>query len=196
VPPNAPHAPDPTNCGVDNTHFPEACLNTPLSAQEAALEYMFFDLTACVTPDQGTPGTPGNPLVSETFSLDFTGTCPAGSRVTWREFDVQVGMPSSGTGASIAFAAQTGMPGADASTYLPSTPLALWTATTNTSLPNYDVMLLDTAPGGSGKFTLATPPVVSSDDLRVFVTMNPTSDGQASPTLMGWYAQYDCHATE
>lgn len=43
--------------------------------------------------------------------------------------------------------------------------------------PAVEVALLDT--GTTGAFNLATPPVVSGNDLRLTVTLNPTSDAMA-----------------
>jgi hypothetical protein len=193
-------------CDTVNTHtcwdcpnnlsqalFPENCANTDMSDQEKALEFMFFDLTSCVTPDTGTPGTPAITLSPVTFPLDFTGSCPTGYLVKWRELDYQATFPTA-VGSSIVFAAQTGTAGNLAS-YLPQpTPLALVTATTNTALPNNDVVLLDTSPGGTGKFTVAG--IASGTGLRLTVTMNPSTDQHASPTLLSWKVVYDCAAAE
>ena len=55
---------------------------------------------------------------------------------------------------------------------------------------------IDTAPGGTGRFTTATPAVTSGKYLRVNVTMTPTSDKLLSPTLLGWKVVYDCPAVE
>jgi hypothetical protein len=41
--------------------FPSACLSTTLSAQEKALEFLFFDLSACVQPDTTIPVPPPVP---------------------------------------------------------------------------------------------------------------------------------------
>ncbi|HLK41185.1 MAG TPA: hypothetical protein VKU41_30750, partial [Polyangiaceae bacterium] len=187
---------NPSSCGLNSHLFPEACLQSPMSDQEKALEFMFFDLTACVTPDTGTPTAPPVMLTPQTFALDFVSSCPMGTKAQWREFDYQASFPNPVNGSSIAFSAQTGPAGADASAYLPASPLALVTSTANTNVPNYDVVLLDTAPGGTGKFTTASPPLVSQGDLRIWVTMTPTADMLSSPTLLNWKVQYDCPPAE
>jgi hypothetical protein len=182
------------NCTRSTALFPENCQQAEMSDQEKALEFMFFDLTACVTPDTGTPGTPAITLNPVTFPLDFTASCPTGYAAKWRELDWQASFPTA-TGSSIVFKGQTGTAGNLAS-YLPATPLTLATATTNTTLPNYDVVLLDTAPGGTGAFTTASPTVTSGTGLRIQVTMNPSTDQHSSPTLLAWKVVYDCAAIE
>lgn len=181
-----------SSCGLNAALFPEACLQSPMTDQEKALEFMFFDLTACVTPDGWTPGPPPIKLNPQTFPLDSTATCPDGTNVQWRELDYQVAFPDPVNGSSIAFAAQTGPSGGSASSFVPATALPLVTMTTNTALPGFDAVLLDTAPGGSGKLTTASPQIVSQDVLRLWVTMTPTSDQLSSPTLLSWKVVYDC----
>jgi hypothetical protein len=182
-----------TKTGLSSRYFPEACQNSAMTDQEKALEFMFFDLTACVNPDATTPTPPAVKLNPATFPLSFAGTCPTGTRVQWRELDWQAVFPNPVNGSSIVFKAQTastvaGIPGAQ--------EVLLATTTSNTAVPAWDKVLLDTAPGGTGKLTNATPVVTSQAYLQVNVTMTPTTDQLSSPTLLAWKVVYDCPATE
>ncbi len=172
-----------------NGWFPYACANQPMIAQEQALEFMFFDLTSCVTPDNGPPPGPP-PYKSATFTQDFTGTCPSGQAIKWREFDWQASTP---TGTSIVFGAQSGP---NATTLLNASPVQLANVTKSTVLPTYDAAVIDTSTGGNtsgaGPFNTANPVIRSDTLLRITITMNPDSGGTITPVLYSWKAQYDC----
>jgi hypothetical protein len=73
----------------------------------------------------------------------------------------------------------------------------IWTATTSTTgMP--DRALLDVGADASmpGAFNVAMPPVTSQTDLRLTITLNPTSDHSASPTLIDWTVKSDCMPSE
>ena len=158
--------------------FPQSCKQGNLSGQEAALEFMLFDLTACVSPDSGQPPAPAVSLNPATFNLDFSGTCPANQKLTWREVDWQAAIPAS---ASIVFKAATSD---DVAGFSTAQSVAVATATSSTVLPNWDVGLIP--------FQVASPPITSKSMLRVTVTLNPTSTKTSSPSLSQWRVVYDC----
>jgi hypothetical protein len=158
---------------------------------------MFFDLTACVSPDNLPPPTPPVPVLlyrAATFTQDYEASCSTGNKPVWREFDWQASVPD---GASIVIAAQSGR---DALTLEPAMPLGLATAIQSTdvgpSQQDFDVGLLDTGPSGTGVFNVAVPIVPSRDVLRVTVTLNPTADSSKAPQLTQWRVQYDCAPAE
>jgi hypothetical protein len=171
-------------CSSTSSRFPLTCRNGDLSAQEKALEFMLFDLTACVSPDSWVPPAPTTVYNPVTFVQDFVSTCGQGQRPAWREFDWQDSIPST---ASIVFEAQTANTVAELAT-AQIVPVATDDATT--VLPAWDVALLDTTTGGVLRG--ASPPVISKNILRMTITLNPTSDKKASPTLMQWKVEYDC----
>jgi hypothetical protein len=171
-------------CSSAAGQFPLSCRNGDLSAQEKALEFMLFDLTACVSPDSWVPPAPTTVYSPVTFVQDFSSTCAKGQRPAWREFNWQDSIPSS---ASIAFSAQT----ADTLATLSAAQVVpVATATITTAVPAWDTALLDTTTGGV--FASAAPPVISKSILRMTITLNPTTDKKAAPTLMQWRVVYDC----
>ncbi len=174
----------PRTCSASSSMFPLSCRNGNLSGQEKALEFMLFDLSACVSPDSWAPPVPSVSYSPITFTLDFPSSCGASELPVWREFDWKAELP---TGTSIVFSAQTADRLADYAT-AQSAPLA--TATTSTVLPGWDVAIIDTTT--TGAFQSADPRIASLATLRVTVTLNPSADKKAAPTLNAWQVAYDC----
>jgi hypothetical protein len=164
--------------------FPLECRNGDLSAQEKALEFMLFDLSACVSPDSWTPPVPGIAYAPVSFNLYYVAQCPSGQGPIWREFDWQAQIPAT---SNITFTVQSTANQASLAT---SPSAALATATTSTALPNFDVAIIDTTAGGA--FQTLNPPLTSQTYLRIVATLNPTTDDKASPTLIAWEVHYDC----
>jgi hypothetical protein len=178
--------------------FPAACRQGQLSPQEKALEFMFFDLTACVSPDDLTPAVPAvvpgyNPA---TFVQDYTANCGDGTKPVWREFDWQASIPNT---ASVTVMAQSGD---TVATLAPAMPLTVVNATTSTNVgptgTSFDYALIDAGQGTtpSGAFNTASPIVPSRNLLRLTITLTPTSDNLTAPTLLQWKVQYDCRPAE
>jgi hypothetical protein len=191
-------------CSGTSSNFPYECTQGTLDSQEAALEFMFFDLSACVTPNNQPPPGPPTPVTvynPATFTVDFESSCPPGNIVRWRELDWQATIPAT---ASIVFSAQTADAAADGGipSYSGVQSVLLANATTTTpNLPTgWDSAIMDTSNvnngGGTGLFNTAVPPVSSKADLRITITLNPTSDQMAAPTLIQWQVKSDCIAAE
>jgi hypothetical protein len=193
-------------CTGTSTNFPYECSQGPLDPQEAALEFLFFDLSSCVGPAPPPQQITYKPV---SFSVDFQSAmrqpdggapCPLGASVRWLKLQWKATIPDT---ASIVFSAQTAAATADGGipdyTGVQSVELATATATTPNLPTGQDDALIDVASidgGGEGAFNTAAPPVTSAQDLRLTITLNPTTDQSQAPTLIEWDVQSDCLPTE
>ncbi|MBL8717174.1 MAG: hypothetical protein JNL79_14405 [Myxococcales bacterium] len=166
--------------GASST-FPDGCLAGDLSAQEKALEFMLFDLTACLTPDYVPPATPSYSPV--TVSREYVATCPLGHRPTWHYFDWKTITPGD---SKIGFRVRTGDTAAAAAA-MTSLPLATAFGAPITSWAGADVATL---------FAAQTPKVAHGARLVVEITLTPTTGGTAAPTLVDWRQSYSCVPAE
>lgn len=155
--------------------FPTKCAAGALSAQEKALEFLIFDLSACVGPPNPPPPPPyPNPA---TFVRDYEGICPAGKGPVWHFFDWMTHTPGD---SNIVFKVQT----ADTQVTL--------AAAAQANLQTVSGAPVLTWAGADVQSALDTIPSKSKQWLRVQITMNPTSDHMQTPVLDGWRQAYDC----
>jgi hypothetical protein len=76
-------------------------------------------------------------------------------------------------------------------------PIQVVDATASNTVPGWNFAFIDTGgidAGGTGAFGLAS--VASASDLRLTITMVPTSDQSAAPTLIQWELKSDCVPSE
>ena len=212
-------------CSAAASTFPLSCKRgADMTPEEDALEFMLLGQTDCISPDTMPPPPPkGQKRYSDvTFTEDFTANCSMvnpdggprdaafipGTHVVWRELQWRASVPN---GASITLSAQTGDPQIDGGppdwTALQQgdagtgeeVQLAYVTTTTIVPPPELDVALIDTGTSGSsmpdgGAFD--THGVSSRSILHLKVTLTPTADGTAAPTLQQWNVKADCVPSE
>ncbi|HXX68652.1 MAG TPA: hypothetical protein VEK07_15800 [Polyangiaceae bacterium] len=185
-------------CSGNGKNFPYECEQSTLDPQEAALEFEFFDLSACVSPNGIVPQGPPAPITvynPVSFTVDYTSSCPAGTHVAWRTLTWQADVPAT---ASIVFSAQTVNPPTDGGppSFTGAQSVTIATATNATQTGSAGIDLVSTDGGPSGAFELASPPVSSQSDLQLTITLNPTTNQQAPPTLIDWQVTSDCPSSE
>jgi hypothetical protein len=196
-------------CSAAASTIPLSCLQTPMSGQEKALEFMLFDLTTCETPAPA----PSAPMlfVPATFSEVIapmvsasptpsdptpSAVCPLGTAPIWRRLEWNASVPDS---ASITFSAQTADPPDDGGPTDWDDAPTVELETVTSAIPEPGAVFLDTGDGGA---LLANPSdagdasTVPGTQFRLTVTLNPTSDGLGTPTLLEWRVFYDCTASE
>jgi hypothetical protein len=188
-------------CYSGGCTFPNSCnLGTALTPNEAAFEYLFFELSSCSVGgapiiNSAPPPPPAPPmLMPTTVELTYEATCPAGTGPVWGFFQWQATIPM---GTNITFQAQTapdnaGMPG----TYGPIVPIGQ--ATTTTAGWTEDACavqghLQDLAVYGNNAACTGSTPAsaqASEEWLQLSITFNPA--GTFAPVLSQWDQLYDC----
>lgn len=122
------------------------------------------------------------------FTQDFQGTCPPGTRVQWLDAGLQANFPESGgTYPSIDVAVQAGD---EVSALQPTAPISIGSLTgppedQSSFWTNFEV-----------KTPLEAEHLEQKKLLRLTLTLNPTVDALVSPALTDWRVRYDCPATE
>jgi hypothetical protein len=175
--------------------FPTDCNMGPgLTEEEKALEFQFFQLTACSINTPPPPAPPPLPVV--TFVRDYEGVCGTGTVPVWGPLYWQSIIP---TGTSIAFRAAT----ADTQSALPSSPgaapisQAIGTADATVVAPSWDCEGCPGAPVTVDhhlRNDTPGPKIPSKKCLRVFMTFNPS--GTVSPSLLSWRQIFSCVPAE
>ncbi|MBX3223904.1 MAG: hypothetical protein KF795_25550, partial [Labilithrix sp.] len=211
---NAMHVSQARQPGADTAttnKFPGVCAGftagnpgPALTAEEKALAYQIFQLTACLgTPPAPPPPPPPPPTPSSvTYYRDYQGVCPSGHRVQWQLFQWQAQVA---VGASLEFRAAT----ADDPATLPPPPppgapatVSAGTATPVNS-PITGPLAWQWDRDGVGNplpvsYHLQNdppgPPQPSRAWLRVYMTFN--SNGIVAPILYQWRQLYDCVPSE
>lgn len=168
----------------EGVRFPEHCTVGALDDQEKAMEFLFNDLGAClgtVLPPPVTYDQPGS------FTRDFEGVCPPGKKPVWRLFEWQALAPSD---TKIEFRARTADTLADLSA-APQASLAdfLGPQTPAPPLPWWGADV-------ESKLAQLVPARTSKRFLRVTMTLRPSTDQKATPTLVAWRQAYSCDANE
>jgi hypothetical protein len=164
----------------EGVRFPAHCTTGTLDDQEKAMEFLFNDLGSClgtVLPPPVTYDQPGS------FARDFEGVCPPGRRVVWHLFQWQTITPSD---TKVEFRAQT----ADTTAALPSAAqvmLGIQQGAATTAWTGVDV---------ESKLNAAIPTQSSKSTLRLSITLRPSVDQKATPTLLAWRQAYACEANE
>jgi hypothetical protein len=160
--------------------FPTICaVSNAMTAQEKALEFLFFDLSSCNNPVSLPPFN----FPSSTY-FDYQAVCPSQKKVVWRFFDWKAITPSD---SKIDFVAQqsdtAGGLGAAMSVGLGTASQAFGTGGPGPTPPANWV-------GADVGLKFAPNPSLSF--LRVTVTMYPSTDKYSAPTLSAWRQLYDC----
>ncbi len=169
-------------CGGSLQCINGRCLNG-MTAQEKALEYLFFDLGACVT--SAPAPTPKTTYSDAVFVRDYIATCPAQKQPRWAYFDYQGNFPGAiandptGTSMELRFVTAVDQAALNAASK-PAT--AMWTVKGKQTVSTWTgVDVAPLLPGGA-----------SQSYLRVFIDLKASTDRQSAPALTGWRQGYTC----
>lgn len=191
----------PAHPTTSTTLFPTNCTTSALTSEERALEYQFFQLTACSvggTPPPPPP-PPAPPLPTVDFHRDYEAVCAPGTKPVWQFFYWQSTIPTATT--QIQFRAAT----AATQAALPAPPPApapntvgIGTATTTvpTGPPPAAQWMSDSK---TVEQNLVEQANTRSDRwLRVYMRFVPdnTTTPYSAPTLTNWRQTYDCVPAE
>jgi len=177
--------------------FPNNCnFAQALTPEEKALEYQFFQLTACElggAPPPPPPPVPP-PLPAITYTRDYRGLCGTGEMPKWGPFYWQGDIPA---GTQIVFRAAT----SDAIATLPAAPPAgapvtasVGAAGATVLAPSWDCAGCPGGPIPVDSQLVTDTASKSKEYLRIYMQFQP--NGAISPTLYSWRQIYDCVPAE
>jgi len=136
---------------------------------------------------------PAQTLVYSTshFASVYNGsTCPVGTLVSWVDVGLEALTPSSGgTNSAIAITAQVGT---TSTVFTPSTPVAVGTLS---GPPANQSATWNNFPLSPALATISSQAEVEPY-LNVTLTLTPTNDKLAAPTIVDWRVRFDCLPSE
>ncbi len=162
--------------------FPANCTGAALDSGEKALEYMLFDLAACVG---ASPPAPAPVFTATAFTRDFYGECAPGTAPRWRLYNHSATIPGD---SRIDFTARTAPTVAELAT---ATSYPVRTATALAPNPTPPGVMIDADVGAT-----VIPRKSSRSYLRITANFVPSSDGQSAPSMATWSQTYDCEPSE
>ncbi len=191
----------PAHPTTSSTLFPTNCTTDPLSSEEKALEYQFFQLTACAVggspPPPPPPAQPPLPVVD--YYRDYEATCGSGTKPVWQFFYWQSVIPTSTTQVEFRAATastQAALPAAPPGAAPATAAIGTATSTIPTGPPPAAQWMSDSK---TVHQNLVEQSNVKSDRwLRVYMRFVPdnTTTPYSAPTLTNWRQTYDCVPNE
>jgi hypothetical protein len=191
------------NTSTTNVSFPNECDTTPMNAQEKILEFMMFDLASCIVPTGVMPCAAGTTQCGATLCCAAGQVCDT-STATPQCF---IPYPLTGTYAGTVDATSSCTAGNLAQwgslTFVATTPpgtsisMAFQTATTTAGIAAATSIPLGTVPGTSSPIDIGAALAAAgvSRNLpvgRVTFTLTSDTTRMFTPTLDGYYLNFDC----